>query len=543
MMENWSVRTRLAAAFTLVILVIAGLSAYTLDRLGAIRKQATDVTTDSMPGLILITELDALVRESGALALMRNPAMAAADLKQIDAQIDSDRQREDELLRQFEPTVLEIEERPLFEALKRDLPLVATADRARRDAAVSAPGAGSNSDALRQQLLAAQQRASADAAAEVDYNRRSLQKDGREVLDEVQSSRSALILGLVVAIGISLVSAFFLARTIVTPLSAMVSSMEVMRTGDLSARLDLRRGDEFGSLADGFNRLADDLTTLIGDIQRTGIQINTSATEIAATSREHQATANEIAATTSEIGATSREISATSKELSRTMNGVTAVAEKTASLATSGQASLNRMEETIQQITAAAGSISAKLTVLNEKASNIGLVVTTINKVADQTNLLSLNAAIEAEKAGEYGRGFAVVATEIRRLADQTAVSTHDIDQMVRQMQSAVSAGVMGMEKFTDEVRQAVIVVAQVSDELSQIIEQVQTLTPNFESVNEGMEAQSVAARQISDALGQLSEAAQQTVDSLRQSNEAIEQLGGATRNLQDGVSRFTLQA
>ena len=536
-MGNWSVKSRLIAAFTLVILVIAALAAYTIDRLGAIRKQATDITTDSMPGLIVITEIDSLIRESGSLALMRSASMAAAEVKQIDDQIDGDRRKVDELLKQYEPTILEADDRQLFDALRRDLPLASAADRAGRDA-----GSGSN-EALHHQLAVAQEKLAADVAAEVDYNKRALQKDAREVLDEVQGSRSATILALLIAIAIAGGSAFLLTRAITRPLSAVVDSMEVMRKGDFSSRLDLKRKDEFGTLATGLNRLADDLTSLIGDIQRTGIQINTSATEIAATSREHQATANEIAATTSEIGATSREISATSKELSRTMNGVTAVAEKTASLASSGQSALNRMEETIHQITTAAGSISAKLTVLNEKAANIGLVVTTINKVADQTNLLSLNAAIEAEKAGEYGRGFAVVATEIRRLADQTAVSTHDIDQMVKQMQSAVSAGVMGMEKFTDEVRQAVIVVAQVSDELSQIIEQVQTLTPNFENVNEGMQAQSVAAQQISDALGQLSDAAQQTVDSLRQSNQAIEQLSGVTRSLQDGVSRFTLQA
>ena len=81
--------------------------------------------------------------------------------------------------------------------------------------------------------------------------------------------------------------------------------------------------------------------------------------------------------------------------------------------------------------------------------------MTTITKVADQTNLLSLNAAIEAEKAGEHGRGFAVVATEIRRLADQTAIASYDIEQLVKEMQSAVSAGVMGMDKFSEEVRGA----------------------------------------------------------------------------------------
>ena len=110
------------------------------------------------------------------------------------------------------------------------------------------------------------------------------------------------------------------------------------------------------------------------------------------------------------------------------MNAVTEVAWKTSESANAGRSSLASMEKTMHQMMDATDSIGSKLAVLSEKAGNINTVVTTINRVADQTNLLSLNAAIEAEKAGEYGVGFAVVATEIRRLADQTAVATWDIE-------------------------------------------------------------------------------------------------------------------
>ena len=190
----------------------------------------------------------------------------------------------------------------------------------------------------------------------------------------------------------------------------------------------------------------------------------------------------------------------------------------------------------------AAASINAKLAVLNEKAGNINQVITTITKVADQTNLLSLNAAIEAEKAGEYGRGFAVVATEIRRLADQTAVATYDIEQMVKEIQSAVSAGVMGMDKFSEEVRRGMQDVQQVGGQLSEIIQQVQALAPRCEAVNEGMQAQATGAEQITQALTQLTEAVQQTVESLGQSSLAIEELNRVSGDLRSGVSRFKLE-
>ena len=349
---------------------------------------------------------------------------------------------------------------------------------------------------------------------------------------------AALILIAIAAVWIGI----YQSSSISEPLTQLVEALERMRHGDFTKRLNMKRRDEFGVLADGLNRLVDDLSVLVGQVQRSGIQVNTNATEIAATARQQQSTANEIAATTAQIGATSKQISATSKELVKTMNEVNDVAEDTEQVASSGQDAISSMENTMRQIMEASGSISAKLAVLNEKTGNINSVVTTITKVADQTNLLSLNAAIEAEKAGEYGLGFAVVAMEIRRLADQTAVATYDIEKMVKEMQTAVAAGVMGMDKFSEEVRLGVEEIRQVSVQLAQIIHQVQTLTPRFQTVNEGMQSQATGAQQISEILIQLSESAHQTAESLRQSNLAIEQLNSAARGLQNSVTRFKLE-
>jgi methyl-accepting chemotaxis protein WspA len=386
-------------------------------------------------------------------------------------------------------------------------------------------------------------------AAVADY-RDKLVTNAIGAFDEVRrkSEIHSLNWGIIVVFGIiiaGIVGIFvfrYLSASVSIPLKQLVDVMERMRNGDFTQRVVLNRKDEFGVLGDGVNRLADDLSVLVGQVQRSGVQVNITATQIAATSREQQSTTTEIAATTAEIGATSKQISATSRELDKTMNEVVEVAHETAGLAGSGQTGITRMESTMRQIMDASGSITGKLAVLNEKTSNINTVVTTITKVADQTNLLSLNAAIEAEKAGEYGLGFAVVAMEIRRLADQTAVATYDIEKMVKEMQSAVAAGVMGMDKFSEEVRRGVDEIRQVSTQLAQIIHQVQTLTPRFATVSEGMHAQATGAQQISETLTQLSEAAHQTADSLRQSNLAIEQLNEAARGLQTSVARFKLE-
>jgi len=137
------------------------------------------------------------------------------------------------------------------------------------------------------------------------------------------------------------------------------------------------------------------------------------------------------------------------------------------------------------------------------------------------------------------GLGFLVLAREIRRLADQTAVATLNIEQMVRHMQTAVSAGVMEMDKFTEEVRRGVGAVGEIGGQLGSIIEQVQTLSSRFESVNEGMRSQSVGAKQISEAMVQLTDGAQQTAGSLREFNNATDHLRGAVTDLRQEISHF----
>ena len=324
--------------------------------------------------------------------------------------------------------------------------------------------------------------------------------------------------------------------------NALLEVVTAAAEGDLTGQVVISGNDSIDRLGEGIRNMMQSLNILVKQVQESGIMVTSSATEIAATAKEQEATVTEQAASTTEIMATVTEISATSKELVNTMSEVSGVSDGAADSASEGHDALTLMESTMKQMDDATASISSKLAILNDKATNINNVVTTINKVADQTNLLSLNAAIEAEKAGEYGRGFAVVATEIRRLADQTAVATWDIEQMVKEMQSAVSAGVMGMDKFSEEVNRGVEEVREVGGRLAHIIEQVQTLTPRFDSVSMGMQTQSNAASQITDSMSQLNDTAHQTADSLRQSNQSIQQLKSAAKQLQDGVSRFKIK-
>lgn len=409
-----------------------------------------------------------------------------------------------------------------------------TVARAHRLAGVRARGDTQNIDAM--------QKKTADALAGIDPVLAAVIVAAVRESDTarrrlVAAAPTIMLLGLLLAIGL----VYFFTAGISRMTSELERAADDIGQGKFSSRVEFRATNELGRLALAFNHMAENLAVLVGAVHQSSAQLNASTLEIATTAREQEATASEIAVTTREVGATARAISVTSQELASTVKQVAAVAEQTATLAGAGQTDLTRLDTTMRQVTEASDSVSMRLAVLSEKAGNITSIVTTIVKVADQTNLLSLNAAIEAEKAGEYGRGFAVVAAEIRRLADQTAVATGDIERIIKEMQSAVTAGVMGMDKFSDEVRRGVDASLQVSHQLAEIISKVQALAPHFDMVNHGMQSQADGARQISEALAQLSASAQQTVESLAQSNRTIAQLNAASRGLQAGVDRFTV--
>jgi methyl-accepting chemotaxis protein WspA len=545
-MKNLTIRQRILGSFAAVLAVMSIMAGLSFASLVRTENEATAIERNTMPGLFYSLRMRAGWFE--AQALVQDLALSDNDAGR-DGAVEAISANEDKLrgfLTAYEGSIDSSQDRANLDDVKRLAEIVF----AKKSDLVAMTRDGLSDEALiRQRALIKTDIEPAIVAVQgalakmVDYNKDESDRATQTILASAHAGKLILIISFAFAIALSILLAYLLYRAVMGPLGKLVGAVEVMRRGDFSQRLQLAQRDEFSTLADGFNGMADDLTGLIGQVQKSGIQVNTSITEVAATSKQQQATANEIATTTTEIGATAKEISATSNELVRTMNEVSTVAEQTAGLAGGGQAGLLRMEATMRHVMEAASVINAKLAILSEKAGNINQVVTTITKVADQTNLLSLNAAIEAEKAGQYGRGFAVVATEIRRLADQTAVSTYDIEQMVKDIQSAVAAGVMGMDKFSEEVRRGMTEVQQVGGQLSEIIEQVQGLVPRFEIANDGMQAQATGAGQISDALSQLSEAAQQTVESLQQSSIAIDELNQVSSGLRNSITRFKLRA
>ena len=538
-MKNWTLRQRILASFAVIIAIMLLMVVVSYSRLLKIETSEASVREDALPGLyyssmVRSAWVDTYLRTQEMLGFKEGQGFSAEEAENF----KNFEVRLQEQMTNYQGTITTDEDKVEFAAFEKlhgdyNKVLAAVVDLHKRNQETEAI------KMFNEQLTPAWTAGRMKLNDIIRENKAVADQEIANIDEAVDTAKVIMGISLLVAVLVAGLCGLLLMRAIMAPMNRIVQILEIMRTGDLSSRLNLDRKDEFGAVETGFNDMMTELTSLVSQAQRSSVQVTTSVTEIAATSKQQQATATETAATTTEIGATSREIAATSRDLVRTMTEVSTAADQASVLAGSGQQGLARMEETMHSVMGAADLVNAKLAILNEKAGNINQVVVTIVKVADQTNLLSLNAAIEAEKAGEYGRGFAVVATEVRRLADQTAVATYDIEQMVREIQSAVSAGVMGMDKFSEEVRRGMSEVQQVGEQLSQIIHQVQALAPRVLMVNEGMQAQATGAEQINHALVQLGDASSQTVESLRQASFAIDELSQVAVGLRGGVSRF----
>ncbi|MFB2967934.1 methyl-accepting chemotaxis protein [Aerosakkonema sp. BLCC-F183] len=345
-----------------------------------------------------------------------------------------------------------------------------------------------------------------------------------------------LIFGLLVS--------YILSRWLMQPIQELNEAAKAITQGNLDTMIKVHRTDELGQLAQVFTQMAQtvkvreqQLASVIDQAKQVAIENTLSTTQIAAAGKQLEATVVQQAAFVNQVNTTARAIAKTSGQLVKTMENVTQKATTTAQVTSSSQKSLREMADAMGDLASATNVISARLRVMNEKANNINSAVNRISEVAYKTNLISLNAAIEAEKAGESGAGFAVVAREVRRLADNSATASQEIEEVVKEIQSSVYKGVMEMDKFSHQVGYHVELVGRISQQITQAIEQVQSLTPEFEQVSQTVEAQFEGAQQISVAISKLSQASQQTVASLQQTNQVLDKLDDTAQVLRGIIS------
>lgn len=360
---------------------------------------------------------------------------------------------------------------------------------------------------------------------------------------KVTSLKNMQLAILAVAVVVAIIGWLVIIRSIVNPVLEVVDLAETLASGDLSRdNLDIDSKDEIGSLADALNTMKTNLSGMIGQIQDTSDHISTATTELAATATQIVKGADKQSEQSNQVATSMEEMSATVVEVARNSQDSAENAIQTQTIAKKGSDivtnAVNGMLQVAETVKVSATTVEA----LGKSSEQIGQIVGVINDIADQTNLLALNAAIEAARAGEQGRGFAVVADEVRKLAEKTTSATKEIAVMIKAIQDDTGGAISSMHEGTKQVDANVELAKEAGESLSQIVDSVEVVTDMVRQIATSAEEQSATSEEVSANVNGIAEISRETATGVRQVSSATEDLSKIADDLNRLTGAFVLK-
>jgi len=376
----------------------------------------------------------------------------------------------------------------------------------------------------------------------IDEETAAQTQGGAALTDSANTLLMVTVVTAVVSVVLGSVVALFLSRRITAALLAVVDRAKAIAGKDLSVEpLDIRSRDEIGDLSQALNDMLDSLRGIITDVTNASTEVASASAEIAASSEQMAHGMAEQQQQTTQVSSAVEQMAATVVEVTRKSADASTTADEAGQRAGDGGRVVDQTIAGINDIAVVVNASAEAIRELGKRSEQIGQVIEVINDIAEQTNLLALNAAIEAARAGEHGRGFAVVADEVRKLADRTTKATDEIANSIRTIQEETTSVVHRMEQGTDKVQQGVDLATEAGQSLQAILEGSNTVATMIQSIATASEEQSAAAEQISSNVESIASLSQQSADGAQQAAEACTGLSQKSEQLQQLVSQFKL--
>jgi methyl-accepting chemotaxis protein len=363
--------------------------------------------------------------------------------------------------------------------------------------------------------------------------------DANTKIADAASMLMIILVALGAALGIG--CGIFITGRLTAPLKEAVAMASAIGAGDLTTDITVRSSDETGQLMAALKDMTENLRATIGKVADTSTQVASASNQLHSTSEQIATGAEEVAAQAGTVATAGEEMSATSSDIARNCQMAADGARRAAATAQSGAGVVENTVAVMGQIAAKVQETSKTVETLGERSDQIGAIIGTIEDIADQTNLLALNAAIEAARAGEQGRGFAVVADEVRALAERTTRATGEIGEMIKAIQRETRGAVVAMEEGVQQVRNGTAEAAKSGSALQDILAQINDVAMQIHQVATAAEEQTATTSEISSNMVQITQVVQQTSQGAQESATAAAQLHANSEELQRLVNRFRL--
>ncbi|MCH5513706.1 methyl-accepting chemotaxis protein [Pseudomonas syringae pv. syringae] len=350
-----------------------------------------------------------------------------------------------------------------------------------------------------------------------------------------------IIAATALAMVLGILAAWVITRQITTPLQETLEVVERVASGDLSRNLKVDRKDELGKLQATIQRMTVSLRELVGGIRDGVTQIASAAEELSAVTEQTSAGVNSQKVETDQVATAMHEMTATVQEVARNAEEASEAAVTADRQARDGERVVNEAIAQIERLASAVGNSSEAMGALKQESDKIGSVLDVIKSVAEQTNLLALNAAIEAARAGEAGRGFAVVADEVRSLAQRTQKSTEEIEALIARLQSGTQQATTVMDSSRELSTSSVELTRRAGGSLANITKTVSSIQAMNQQIAAAAEEQSATAEEINRSIINVRDVSEQTSAASEETAASSVELARLGNHLQVLVSRFTV--
>ncbi|MCD8546929.1 MAG: methyl-accepting chemotaxis protein [Aeromonadaceae bacterium] len=350
----------------------------------------------------------------------------------------------------------------------------------------------------------------------------------------------SLLVSLVLLV-LTVLLTLWVANRITRPLSGIAEALKAIASGDgdLTQRLSVRSQDEVGQVARAFNHFVEQIQALVRDVGGTGEELAQVSEQLSSLTARYNSQMQAHRKETEQVVTAVTQMSSTAQEVAGSAAQAAEATSTAAQASDSARAVVDNAIASIHGLVAEVNAASEVIGDLSQQTANIGSVVEVIRSIAEQTNLLALNAAIEAARAGEQGRGFAVVADEVRSLAGRTQQSTHEINDMLQRLQAGVRDAVEAMQAGQLRSEQTVAEAARIGDALSGMSESVGTINDMNLQIASAAEEQNAVSEEINRNLVAISQIVDQLSSAAESTQQTTHALSLAGRRLRELIGRF----